>query len=1083
MSAGDSQPVVIESINAQTYHPPKREPHHPEPHVRDIAQYQELYKESIEDPDAFWGKLGRELLDWHTPFTRVTQGSFEHGDIAWYTDGYLNACYNCVDRHALKTPDAPAIIFEADEPSEGRIVSYSELLREVCKCANVLKSLGVKKGDTVAVYLPMIPETLVTLLAIVRIGAIHSVVFAGFSAESLRDRVLDADSRVVITSDEGKRGGKTIGTKRIVDDALKECPDVEHVLIFKRTGNEIPLVPGRDKWWHEEMAKFPSWCPPVMVNAEDPLFLLYTSGSTGKPKGVMHSTAGYLVGAAATTKYVFDVHPGDRMGTAGDVGWITGHTYIVYGPLLLGAATLVFEGTPAYPNFSRYWEIVERHKITQWYVAPTAIRLLKRAGDHHIKHDLSSLRVLGSVGEPIAPDVWHWYYEKVGRGKCAVVDTYWQTETGSHVLTPLPHAIPTKPGSACLPFFGIQPAIVDPVTGEELVGNDVEGVLCFRKPWPSIARTVWGAHERYLDTYMRPYKGFYFTGDGAGRDHEGYLWIRGRVDDVVNVSGHRLSTAEIEAALIHNKAVAEAAVVGVPDELTGQAVMAFICLKSGYENNEAFRRELILQVRKSIGPFAAPKALLVVNDLPKTRSGKIMRRVLRKLHAGEPLGDTSTLQDESVIEHLIEVIQQANICAFTESRWYGDQATVLCPGIAISIQFKVDGDRTSLTFRWRALGLRPEIEPQRHSLQLAVVDREHPSPLDNKRPSRFAAAEAIDQSEYERIHDQFNASFGLGHRIYPAIMPSGALPSFAPSYATPKRRTQSPLDAITSSPRRLWGAVAAILFVIWFLFSGPSVPAAPIPFRGSGPEVVLVLATDTRGHQKPYFSSVLENRKEYARAHGYGFVWKNVGDYDLGGASNDWGKIPVLREAMLEYPEATWFWYLDQDAIIMNPQIPITKHILESSRLNKLLLRDQPIVPPDSIIHTPRNTPAKNMELLITQDHNGLNTGNFLIKRGDWAEYVLDVIMDPLYRFYNGFDRQEQSALEHIVQWHPTILTKLGILAPRSLNSLSDASTDMAYKEGDFVVHLKGCSDSQRNCDKEFLRLWQIRGRLQDTRK
>lgn len=646
------------SDTAQTYQVPESfHKNHPgTPNLKNFAEYQQLYKESIENPEAFWGKLANELLDWDVPFKTVTNGSLEFGDVSWFPEGKLNASFNCVDRWAFKNPNKPAIFYEADEPNQGRIITYGELLREVSKVAYVLKQMGVKKGDTVAVYLPMVPEAIITLLAIVRIGALHSVVFAGFSAESLRDRIIDADSRVVITSDEGKRGGKVIGTKKIVDEALKSCPDVKNVLVFKRTGNpDVPFTAGRDFWWHEETAKYPSYCPPELMSSEDPLFLLYTSGSTGKPKGVMHTTGGYLLGAAATGKYVFDLQGDDIMGTAGDVGWITGHTYVVYSPLVLGVGTLVFESTPAYPDFSRYWDCVEKYKVTQFYVAPTALRLLKKAGDKYLNHDLSSLRVLGSVGEPIAEEVWKWYYEKVGKSRCHIVDTYWQTETGSNVITPLAGITPTKPGSATLPFFGIDTVIVDPVSGKELEGNDVEGVLCIRKPWPSMARTVWASHSRYMDTYLNVYKGYYFTGDGAGRDHDGYYWIRGRVDDVVNVSGHRLSTAEIEAALLTHQSVAEAAVVGINDELTGQAVNAFVSLKDGYENSPELRKELVLQVRKSIGPFAAPKAIYIVDDLPKTRSGKIMRRILRKIVAGEEdqLGDITTLADPSVVAGII----------------------------------------------------------------------------------------------------------------------------------------------------------------------------------------------------------------------------------------------------------------------------------------------------------------------------------------------------------------------------------------------------------------------------------------------
>ena len=611
-----------------------------------MNHYQELYQESIKEPHKFWAREACELLTWDRDFQTVHTGSLRNGDNAWFIEGRLNASYNCVDRHAIKTPDKPAIIYEADEPDQGRTITFSELKREVCKLAWVLKSLGVNKGDAVAIYLPMIPEAVVAFLACTRIGAVHSVVFAGFSADSLRDRIVDANCKVVLTTDEGKRGGKNIGTKQIVDNALNQCPGVTNCVVYKRTAKEVPMQEGRDLWWDVETDKWPAYIAPEPMNSEDPLFLLYTSGSTGKPKGVMHTTGGYLLGAAMTGKYVFDMHDTDRFFCGGDVGWITGHTYVVYSPLVLGVTSVVFEGTPAYPDFSRYWSTIEKHKVTQFYVAPTALRLLKRAGDEHVKHKMEDLRVLGSVGEPIAAEVWKWYFEIVGKEEAHIVDTYWQTETGSHVITPLAGVTPTKPGSASLPFFGIEPAIIDPVSGEELHGNDVEGVLAIKQPWPSMARTVWGDHKRYMDTYLNVYKGYYFTGDGAGRDHEGYYWIRGRVDDVVNVSGHRLSTAEIEAALLEHSNVAEAAVVGVNDELTGQAVNAFVALKDPPSDLDGQKKDLIMQVRKSIGPFASPKGIYVVPDLPKTRSGKIMRRILRKILSGEEdqLGDTSTVR-------------------------------------------------------------------------------------------------------------------------------------------------------------------------------------------------------------------------------------------------------------------------------------------------------------------------------------------------------------------------------------------------------------------------------------------------------
>ncbi|RKL33570.1 Acetyl-coenzyme A synthetase [Fusarium proliferatum] len=656
-------PVVAEAHLVDTYHPPQRmfakHPHRP--HLANLEEYKRLYKESITQPEKFWAERARELISWDRDFQTTRSGSLLNADVSYFNEGRLNASYNCVDRHAFKDPDRVAIIYEADEPTEGRNVTYGELLREVSRTAWVLKQMGVRKGDTVAIYLPMIPEAIIALMACVRIGAVHSVIFAGFSSDSLRDRVVDAGCKVVITTDEGKRGGKLIGTKKIVDDALKQCPAVENVLVYKRTGSEIPWTSGRDFWWHEEVEKWPNYFPPEPVASEDPLFLLYTSGSTGKPKGVLHTTAGYLLGAAMTGKYVFDIHEGDRYFCGGDVGWITGHTYVVYAPLMLGVSTVVFEGTPAYPNFSRYWDIIERHNVTQFYVAPTALRLLKRAGDEHVRGKFAHLRVLGSVGEPIAAEIWKWYFEVIGKEECHIVDTYWQTESGSHVLTPLAGITPTKPGSCSLPFFGVEPALIDPVSGQEIHGNDVEGVLTFKQSWPSMARTVWGAHNRYRETYLDVYKGYYFTGDGAARDHEGFYWIRGRVDDVVNVSGHRLSTAEIEAALLEHHSVADAAVVGIADELTGQAVNAFVDLKEGVESSDALRKELIVQVRKSIGPFAAPKAVYVVPDMPKTRSGKIMRRVLRKIVAGEEdqLGDITTLSDPSVVEKIIKAVHDA----------------------------------------------------------------------------------------------------------------------------------------------------------------------------------------------------------------------------------------------------------------------------------------------------------------------------------------------------------------------------------------------------------------------------------------
>ncbi|KAI0342470.1 acetyl-coenzyme a synthetase [Trametopsis cervina] len=649
------------SIDSVAKHPvPSRLSQGPEvPFIGpNLEAYQKAHAESVGPAaDKWWAKMARETLHWDRPFHTVRSGSFENGDIAWFPEGYINASYNCVDRWAFQTPDKTAIIYEADEPGESVEISYSQLLRETSRVANVLKSYGVKAGDTVSIYLPMTWHAVAAFMACARIGAIHSVVFAGFSSESLRDRINDCKSRVVITSDEGRRGGKSIPIKKLADAAVKGCPVVEHVLVLKRTGGAIEWTEGRDKWWHEETAKVPNYCPPALLSSEDPLFILYTSGSTGKPKGIMHTIGGFLLGAAMSVKYVFDTHPEDRFGCMADLGWITGHTYVVYGPLANGIATTVFESTPVYPTPSRFWETIDNHKLTHFYTAPTAVRLLRRLGEQHVqKADLSSLRVIGSVGEPINPEAWHWLNDHVGRKQAAIVDTFFQTETGSIVVAPLPGAIETKPGSATVPFLGIEAALLDPVTGKELEGDNVEGVLVFKGTWPSIARTVWQDHNRWLDVYMRPYPGYFYTGDGAVRDKDGYIWIKGRVDDVINVSGHRLSTAEIESALILYDGVAEAAVIGANDELTGQAVHSFVTLKPEFKYDPANEADLIkslaLQVRKVIGPFAAPKKIYIVSDLPKTRSGKIMRRIMRKIIAGEgdQLGDLSTLAEPAVVD-------------------------------------------------------------------------------------------------------------------------------------------------------------------------------------------------------------------------------------------------------------------------------------------------------------------------------------------------------------------------------------------------------------------------------------------------
>ena len=588
------------------------------------------------------------------------RGSFEVGDIEWFSGGQLNVSYQCIDRHIAERGDQTAIIFEGDEPDDVRTYTYKELLQEVCKTANTLLAHGVRKGDTVAIYLPMIPDLAFMMLACARIGAVHSVVFAGFSADSLRDRILDAGCKWVVTADEGMRGGRTIPLKRTTDEAVGQCDCVRKVFVYERTGNPLVTHGSRDVHMKTELPKARPFCPAVTMDAEDPLFLLYTSGSTGKPKGVMHTQAGYILYAMLTHKYVFDVRPGDVYACVADCGWITGHSYIVYGPLANGATTLMFESTPMYPDSSRYWDMVQRHKITQFYTAPTAIRALMRFGTDPVKkHDLSSLRVLGSVGEPINPEAWRWYYKEVGQSRCAVVDTYWQTENGGIIVTPLPGATPMKAGSASFPFFGIQLSLMSK-EGQELQGNGVSGMVCVKQPWPSVARTVYGDHQRYLTTYMKPFPGHYFTGDGAYRDLDGYVWITGRVDDVLNVSGHRLGSAEIESVLVEHPSVAESAVIGFPHDTKGEGICCYCTLKEGVPETEHLGKELRAQVRKGIGPFATPDYIVMTPALPKTRSGKIMRRVLRKIIAQETdqLGDITTLADSSVVAELIEKVNR-----------------------------------------------------------------------------------------------------------------------------------------------------------------------------------------------------------------------------------------------------------------------------------------------------------------------------------------------------------------------------------------------------------------------------------------
>lgn len=627
-----------------------------EAHVRSLAQYVEIYKRSIEDPEGFWAEKANQL-EWFKKWDRVLEADFAKAEIRWFKGGKLNASYNCLDRHLRNgRKDNTALIWEGEPNGQNRIYTYQQLHREVCKYTNVLKKKGLKKGDRVALYMPMIPELPIAMLACARIGVIHSVVFGGFSAESLRDRILDCEAKLVVTADGGFRGGKAIGLKENVDIALRECPSVEACIVCKRSHIDVNMEKGRDSWWEEEMTAqdITADCEPEEMDAEDPLFILYTSGSTGKPKGVLHTTGGYLLYALQTTKWIFDIKDGDTYWCTADIGWVTGHSYVVYGPLALGTTSLMFEGVPTYPNAGRFWEIVEKYRVTIFYTAPTAVRALAREGDDWPrKWDLSSLRILGTVGEPINPEAWMWYYKVIGRGNCPIMDTYWQTETGGSIISPLPGAIPIKPGSATLPFPGID-AVVVREDGFECDVNE-GGYLCIRKPWPGIMRTVYGDPERFADTYFSQFPGMYFTGDGARRDEDGFFWLMGRVDDVMNVSGHRLGTAEIESAFVSHPLVAEAAVVGFPHHIKGQGIYAFVTLKSGIEKTENLRKKLIGHVRKEIGPIATPDKIHFADALPKTRSGKIMRRILRKIAAGDidNLGDTSTLADPSVVEVLI----------------------------------------------------------------------------------------------------------------------------------------------------------------------------------------------------------------------------------------------------------------------------------------------------------------------------------------------------------------------------------------------------------------------------------------------
>jgi len=632
-------------------------------HIEGMEAYNAEYERSIKDPSKYWGEKARELLHWFRDFDAVQTGSFETGDIAWFLNGKLNLCTNCVDRHVPERGDETAIIWEKDDREEDEKITYKQLLHEVCRIANVMKRNGVKKGDVVTVYMPMMPELIYVMLACARIGAPHSVVFAGFSSDSLKDRIEDGNSKFLFVSDEGLRGGRTLKLKSIADEAIAKAGGlVQKQFVFKRTGNEaVAYNDAIDVRMEDAMAAERPFCPAEAMDAEDPLFLLYTSGSTGKPKGVMHTTAGYLLYTTLTHKVVFDYRPGDVYACVADCGWITGHSYIAYGPLSNGATTLMFESTPLHPDPYRYWDLVQKHKVTQFYTAPTAIRALMKYPTEGIeKYDLSSLRILGTVGEPINPEAWRWYFDNIGKKKCYIVDTFWQTETGGHMLTPLPGATPMKPGSCCKPFFGVDPVVLEPESGKIIEGNDVKGVLCFRQPWPSITRTVFGDHQRYMTTYLNPYKGYYFTGDGCCRDKDGYYWITGRVDDVVNVSGHRLGTAEIESSLVLHEAVAEAAVIGTPHDVKGETLACYVILVEGQEDTPELCKALRQQVRSVIGAFATPEYIIPTPALPKTRSGKIMRRVLRKIIAGEQdqLGDTSTLADPSVVEKLIARVAQ-----------------------------------------------------------------------------------------------------------------------------------------------------------------------------------------------------------------------------------------------------------------------------------------------------------------------------------------------------------------------------------------------------------------------------------------
>ncbi|MCY3919114.1 MAG: acetate--CoA ligase [Chloroflexi bacterium] len=647
---------------------PTEERYPPPPAARDGAlitsaeRYAAMYARSVQERDAFWREQAESLLDWMAPFETVVDENLASGRIGWFLGGRLNVSANCLDRHLARRADKTALLWEGDEPGDNRRVTYAELHEQVCRLANALRSRGIGKGDRVAIYMGMVPELAVAMLACARIGAVHSVIFGGFSAQSIADRIADSACAAVITQDEGRRGGRVVPLKANVDAALEQTDSVRFVIVYQRADGSAPMQAGRDVWWDEAVGAESSACEPVSMDAEDPLFILYTSGSTGKPKGVLHTQAGYLLYATMTHKYVFDLREDDIYCCAADIGWVTGHSYIVYGPLANGATSVMFESIPTYPDAGRYWDMVDRLGITSFYTAPTAIRAIAREGDAHVtRYRRTSLRVLGSVGEPINPEAWRWYFQVVGEGRAAVVDTYWQTETGGHMITGLPGAITMKPGSASVPFFGVQPVIVDP-EGREIEGNNVSGLLCMAASWPGMMRTIYGDHDRFIQTYLSQYPGKYFTGDGAYRDHDGYYWLTGRVDDVLNVSGHRIGTAEVEGALVQHEACAEAAVVGYPHDVKGVGIYAYVHLTEGAEPSPELARAMRQSVRTVIGPIATPDKLQFVRlGLPKTRSGKIMRRILRKVAEGEPenVGDVTTLADPSVVEDIVAGAEEA----------------------------------------------------------------------------------------------------------------------------------------------------------------------------------------------------------------------------------------------------------------------------------------------------------------------------------------------------------------------------------------------------------------------------------------